>query len=383
MGRKVLICRHFLFLRHSGRPPDTRVFPGPQNTITKKLLLGGALYSSAPMLIFPCSEIVTSCLSARFPSSQSFTQDWVTYISKMAAPCVVHSVGTILLDPGHPLPARFRALFTLRNLGGAEAVELIGRGFGDESALLKHELAYCLGQMRDPRAIPVLSAVLRDPGQEPMVRHEAGEALGAIADPEVLALLKEYSQDPVIEVAETCQIAVRRIEWLQQNPGAPDNNPYLSVDPAPPAEGANISALRATLLDDSCALFERYRAMFALRNIGGREAVLALTDGLQFGSSLFRHEIGYVLGQMQHEAAIPGLAAALERFEENPMVRHECAEALGSIAQEECFKVLQAHMSDEEPVVRESCEVALDMYAYENSNAFQYADGLDQIQKCT
>ncbi|KAM4809480.1 deoxyhypusine hydroxylase [Rhinophrynus dorsalis] len=299
----------------------------------------------------------------------------------MAAPSssTVQSIGRVLLDPEQPLPARFRALFTLRNLGGPEAVEWIGRGFGDESALLKHELAYCLGQMRDRSALHVLSAVLRDRGQEPMVRHEAGEALGAIGDPKVLDLLKEYSQDPVIEVAETCQLAVRRIEWLQQNPDAPDDNPYLSVDPAPPAEERNISELRATLLDDSLPLFDRYRAMFALRNIGGKEAVLALTDGLQCGGSLFRHEIGYVLGQMQHEAAVPGLTAALERFEENPMVRHECAEALGSIAQEDCLKALRIHMDDAERVVRESCEVALDMYDYENSGDFQYANSLSQI----
>ncbi|KAM4707443.1 deoxyhypusine hydroxylase [Discoglossus pictus] len=301
----------------------------------------------------------------------------------MAAPCnsTVQSVGRILLDSQRPLPVRFRALFTLRNLGGPEAAEWIGRGFADESALLKHELAYCLGQMRERTAVAVLSTVLRDRAQEPMVRHEAGEALGAIGDPKVLELLKEYSQDPVIEVAETCQLAVQRIEWLQQNPETPDNNPYLSVDPAPPAEEKDIPLLRATLLDDTRPLFDRYRAMFALRNIGGTDAVLALADGLQCGSSLFRHEIGYVLGQMQHEAAIPGLAASLERFEENPMVRHECAEALGSIAQEDCLKTLREHAKDKERVVRESCEVALDMYEYENSGDFQYANGLSQIQK--
>ncbi|XP_069818662.1 deoxyhypusine hydroxylase [Dendropsophus ebraccatus] len=292
----------------------------------------------------------------------------------------VASVGRLLLDTSLPLPARFRALFTLRNLGGAEAVEWIGRGFGDESALLKHELAYCLGQMRDCRALPILRAVLEDRSQEPMVRHEAGEALGAIGDPEVLELLIKYSQDSVIEVAETCQLAIKRIEWLQSNPDAPDDNPFFSVDPAPPAVEKDVPALRAVLLDNSLPLFERYRAMFALRNIGGKEAVLALTDGLQCGSSLFRHEIGYVLGQMQHEAAVPGLTAALDRLEENPMVRHECAEALGSIAQEDCLEALKTHMRDLEPVVRESCEVALDMYDYENSGNFQYANGLSQIQ---
>ncbi|KAM4053885.1 deoxyhypusine hydroxylase [Anomaloglossus baeobatrachus] len=301
----------------------------------------------------------------------------------MAAPSnsQVASVGRLLLDTGVALPARFRALFTLRNLGGQEAAEWIGRGFDDKSALLKHELAYCLGQMRERSAVPVLCAVLKDRSQEPMVRHEAGEALGAIGDPDVLELLKEYSQDPVIEVAETCQLAVQRIEWLQSNPDAPDDNPFLSVDPAPPAEERDVPSLRAILLDDNLPLFERYRAMFALRNIGGKEAVLALTDGLHCGGSLFRHEIGYVLGQMQHEAAVPGLAAALDRLQENPMVRHECAEALGSIAQEDCLNALRTHVGDLEQVVRESCEVALDMYEYENSGDFQYANGLSQIQE--
>ncbi|XP_049444385.1 deoxyhypusine hydroxylase [Epinephelus fuscoguttatus] len=298
----------------------------------------------------------------------------------------VSAVGQVLTDSGLDLTRRFRALFTLRNLGGAEAIEWISKAFTDESALLKHELAYCLGQMQDKRAIPILIAVLKDTQQAPMVRHEAGEALGAIGDPVVLDLLKEYSQDPVIEVAETCQLAVRRLEWLQSggekqlNDGNTDKNPYCSVDPAPPAVRKSVSELRTILLDESLPLFERYRAMFALRNLGNEEAVLALGEGLQCSSALFRHEIGYVLGQMQHPAAVPALRAALERSGENPMVRHEAAEALGSIGKEECLTVLQQYRGDGERVVKESCEVALDMLEYENSDQFQYADGLVRLQ---
>lgn len=304
----------------------------------------------------------------------------------MASVEQVKAVGQVLVDPGLDLTQRFRALFTLKNLGGAEAIEWISKAFADESALLKHELAYCLGQMQDKQAIPSLIAVLKDTQQEPMVRHEAGEALGAIGDPVVLDLLKEYSQDPVIEVAETCQLAVRRLEWLQSggekqldDPNT-DKNPYCSVDPAPPAVRRSVSELRAVLLDESLPLFERYRAMFALRNLGNEEAVLALGDGLQCSSALFRHEIGYVLGQMQHPAAVPALRAALERSGENPMVRHEAAEALGSIGKEECLAVLQLYRGDTERVVKESCEVALDMLEYENSEQFQYADGLVRLQ---
>ncbi|CAO2641280.1 Deoxyhypusine hydroxylase [Lemmus lemmus] len=293
----------------------------------------------------------------------------------------VEAIGKTLVDPKEPLQARFRALFTLRGLGGPHAIAWISRAFKDSSALLKHELAYCLGQMQDSRAIPVLVDVLRDTSQEPMVRHEAGEALGAIGNPEVLDLLRQYSTDPVVEVAETCQLAVGRLEWLQQHPGeAGSAGPYLSVDPTPPAAEQDVGRLREALLDEARPLFERYRAMFALRNVGGEEAALALAEGLRCGSALFRHEVGYVLGQLQHEAAVGELAATLARTNESAMVRHECAEALGAIARPACLAALREHITDPERVVRESCEVALDMYEHERGLDFQYANGLERLR---
>lgn len=102
--------------------------------------------------------------------------------------------------------------------------------------------------------------------------------------------------------------------------------------------------------------------------------------GLKCGSALFRHEVGYVLGQLQHEAAVSELAATLARTTESPMVRHECAEALGAIARPACLAALREYITDPERVVRESCEVALDMYEYENGQDFQYADGLERLR---
>ncbi len=81
-----------------------------------------------------------------------------------------------LLNTGttFPLHERFRALFTLKAIGGEEAVRIIAEGFKDESPLLKHELAYVLGQIGEPSAVPHLEGVLRDEGgrQGEMVRHE-------------------------------------------------------------------------------------------------------------------------------------------------------------------------------------------------------------------
>uniref|UniRef100_A0A2M4BV03 Deoxyhypusine hydroxylase n=1 Tax=Anopheles marajoara TaxID=58244 RepID=A0A2M4BV03_9DIPT len=296
----------------------------------------------------------------------------------------VASIGEVLNNRERPLKERFRALFTLRNIGGETALESITRCFSDESALLKHELAYCLGQMQDVRAIPALTKVLADTEQEPMVRHEAAEALGAIGDGSVEEILLQYSKDPVIEVAETCEIALERVRWLKQRAAnektdSKDGNPYASVDPTPAADGRSVEELQRILMDESDTLFNRYRAMFALRNLQSKEATLALATGLKGKSALFRHEVAFVLGQLQEECSIPFLVENLRDPAENEMVRHECAEALGAIATEECTQVLNEYLKDEKRVVKESCEVALDMCEYENSPEFQYADGLVKL----
>jgi deoxyhypusine monooxygenase len=55
------------------------------------------------------------------------------------------------------------------------------------------------------------------------------------------------------------------------------------------------------------------------------------------------------------------------------MVRHECAEALGAIGRPESVPVLKEFLSDPNPEVSESCEVALDLIAWVNSKDLHYA----------
>lgn len=259
------------------------------------------------------------------------------------------------------------------------------KAFSDKSALLKHELAYVLGQIRNPIAIPILNGVLSDLKQDPMVRHEAGEALGAIGCLESIEVLLKYcNQEEDVAVRETCEIAIDNInknhqacdaEKARLDADSEGSLMFGSVDPAPPAKVLlPTSQLRDQLLNTSLPLFDRYKAMFALRNQGTKEAVLALCDGLDDESALFRHEIGYVLGQLKEPVSVPALARALAKTEESPMVRHECAEALGSIASDECVQILQKYINDPADVVRESCLVALDMYEYENSDQFMFLE---------
>lgn len=289
----------------------------------------------------------------------------------------VPTIGESLRDAKRPLKDRFRSLFTLKNIGTDECVAEIAKAFNDPSSLLKHELAYCLGQMRNKAAIPTLNNILENDHEETIVRHEAGEALGAIGSPDSLPLLERYSSHSIQEIAETCQLAVGRIKWLMtQDVKKGDSTEYNSVDPTPPMTETDISKLTNILLDENENLYVRYKAMFALRNAGSEDAVFSLTKGLKCKSALFRHEIAFVLGQMSHPASVQALKECLQNESEQGMVRHECAEAIGAVATEECFEILKSYANDKEAVVKESCDVALDMCEYETSDQFQYANGL-------
>lgn len=94
---------------------------------------------------------------------------------------------------------------------------------------------------------------------------------------------------------------------------------------------------------------------------------------------MFKHEIAFVLGQLQSPLSVPYLKESLMDETQNDMVRHECAEALGAIATDDCYNILRQYLNDQKVVVQESCEVALDMCEYENSSEFQYADTLEKV----
>lgn len=98
------------------------------------------------------------------------------------------------------------------------AVSAIGEALRNknDSALLRHELAYVLGQIRDTSACNVLVDVLSDEGDDAMVRHEAAEALGAIGDKMALPVLEKYANDPVAEVADTCRLSLDLIRWSNE-----------------------------------------------------------------------------------------------------------------------------------------------------------------------
>ena len=116
------------------------------------------------------------------------------------------------------------------------------------------------------------------------MRHEAAEALGAIAAPDCLEVLQQHTTDSCQEVAETCQLALGRLQYLQQKQAAgaaaaaaegrkdtaaaaaaaaaaadagEEESPYYSVDPTPALPSSTpIEQLRSILLDPQQPMFE-------------------------------------------------------------------------------------------------------------------------------
>jgi deoxyhypusine monooxygenase len=141
----------------------------------------------------------------------------------------------------------------------------------------------------------------------------------------------------------------------------PEVSEYGSVDPAPASDDHDFENMKSILLDDSARMFERMRVVFKFRNIRNVKSCLALCDAFTSKSALLRHELAYVLGQMQMNEAIPTLIDRLSDIDEHVMVRHEAAEALGAIGNLSAKPVLEAYLSDSFIEVSESCEVALDL----------------------
>lgn len=291
---------------------------------------------------------------------------------------------------------RMRALFDARHHASDEAIAVLASGLWHPSVLLRHEIAYVMGQMNRTCALPILIQLLDDKSEHAMVRHEAGEAIAALGftSQEAFDALERNKDDSNVAVRETVELALiglqrtyekevklgRRVQKSAVDPtkgfyiftASKRDNVAAAAAEAPattdipsasepavgvpadavekldinaqfgtcdPAEGdpdfeknEKVPELRSILLDENRSLWDRYVAMFTLRNINTEAAAAALADALdEKSSALLRHEICFVLGQLQLSVSLPKLMERLADLEEAGMVRHEAALGLGSV----------------------------------------------------
>lgn len=119
----------------------------------------------------------------------------------------------VLLNSSESITKRIRALFYLRTIGTEAVIPTIIKGFADPSLLLQHEVCYVLGQLHHPLSLSFLSQVLSDESIAVISRHEAAEAIAAIGSASTRSLLEKYTSHNSRILAETCQLAIDRLDW--------------------------------------------------------------------------------------------------------------------------------------------------------------------------
>jgi len=299
----------------------------------------------------------------------------------------------ILINNNNPIRLRMDSLFRLRTIGNINSVQALEEALITEksSDLIRHEVCYCLGQMLstddNKREIErfLYDEIFQNPKKyQPIVLHEAAEALGNIDSCNNIKLLEKFLnyEDDIIK--ETCEISVDNINWMKETIHGKTEGldklklVYRTNDPAPPFNFKNdslytdIESIRNIMHNEKATMFNRYRALFTLREFNNDRAVEILCESFdkiysnKF-SPLFKHEVSFILGQMclQAKGALRQLEIVLQDEDEDPIVRHETALTLGEITKSK--DILLKYMNHKNQLIAESCEIALDFVDYWNS----------------
>ncbi|PFH32047.1 HEAT repeat-containing protein [Besnoitia besnoiti] len=284
-----------------------------------------------------------------------------------------------MCDPKTSIVTKMANLFSIKKHGGPKAVNVIISSLENEkgSVLFRHEAAYVLGQLGSRDASARLEQLLKDRHEDEMVRHEAAEALSAIGSGTSLPVLEQTLHDAAtpLPVRETCELAVealkRKMQSQRQRATAPEPDSeapresegtavaaegdgawwerseedslyrdpaFNTIDPSEPypnCSAKDLPWLAAQLMNEKEKLWNRYRALFTLRNLDSSAAMAVLSVALarDTSSALLRHEIAFVLGQLRlsHSSSVSAGAAekredaAAEDAENEAAAQRDCA----------------------------------------------------------
>ena len=148
------------------------------------------------------------------------------------------------------------------------------------------------------------------------------------------------------------------------DPGTNNNN--NQNDPEPTEELIplmSIDEAKAQIQDPNSDSWAKYNALYHLRTHATPEVGQILIDSYpNLGtSSLLRHEVMYIMGQMRLPSSYPFLKAKMNDPEELPVVRHEAGEALANYhhMKEECLTEMQKHWDSPVELLKSTVRVGI------------------------
>lgn len=308
------------------------------------------------------------CVKLSVKESINFTMKPHSYLPKTISNLekTISSVSNTLHSEETSLSQKFYALDILGAITEPESVHAIESCLSDDSVVIKHKALFRLGQICYHRpgskasdlALPLLYDMLSKNEEHLLVRHEAGEMLGGLGLKESISHLQLFLNDLTSEVAETCELAIRQIEWINNN--LDSDIPMYHGDAAPASNETDIGNLADVLLDQSTPTWDQFRAMFALRNIGTQDAQDILVKAMGVSkNALVGHDIAYILTNIPSNDCIDVLYARLSDCNENVLVRHVCGEALAEMDNKHAHELARQFLNDDDIVIRESVEGAL------------------------
>lgn len=119
----------------------------------------------------------------------------------------------IVLDMNKTKEERIQAAFHLENAGDDESIRVVAKGlFTDPSPIVRHEFAFVLGESAHPDLAEKYLKAAVEEDENVFVRHEAILALATLGRKENIPFVKRFITDPEIEMAESAEIALQRLE---------------------------------------------------------------------------------------------------------------------------------------------------------------------------
>ena len=282
----------------------------------------------------------------------------------------------LIKDAQSSLLDKYNAIFALKSQGSEEAALALCEASPSvaDSELLQHEVLYAIGQMGVDATLDFVTSVLEDPACSEVVRHEAGEALANFPHlkERVVPVLERHVSSPSALVAATARLALEKLRAYR--PGDNNYNRYLkgTLEPAEPftpaeyerflqARGLRAEDVFEWMLDPALSEYCKYQAMYYYRDHFCPDtlrlyALLLSKHNFARTSALLRHEVNFILGQLEQKAKTEEMRRALietvENEEEEPVVRHEAVLAYSAVFGND--EVVQRQLSSPVPLVRES-----------------------------
>jgi HEAT repeat protein len=293
-----------------------------------------------------------------------------------------------------------RAIRWLRVLGGPRAVAALIGALQHPSADVQAQAARALGAMKaleavpaliaqvqqsmpvadrvlriealaeigDPRAVPALTAALRDPSAR--IVTDAAQALVSLGDPRATGPLLQALNHPDWSIRCAVAAALGKLQVMHERLSAAreqlaremesEKNPQLreemerefllladnEVDDRPPSKEERWQELESGLAELADPEPEtRRQGTRRVRAVGGPEAVSALIVALEDPEPRVRSMVALALGGLRAQEALPALLAHL-RDDPSAHVRSMRAALLHNFADEAAFDALRKALTD-------------------------------------